>query len=136
MKRNKQRDNYGLSLHSKQKRLFILATPIFASFLVIFGAIYYFLNSNQANALVTKVIYISAGSYHSIAVNSNGDLYSWGWNGQGQLGNGTNTDSNVPLPVRTAGTPMAGKKIVHVSTGGNFYKGSSLALSSEGKVYS
>ena len=136
MKRNKQRDNYGLSLHSKQKRLFILATPIFASFLVIFGAIYYFLNSNQANALVTKVIYISAGSYHSIAVNSNGDLYSWGWNGQGQLGNGTNTDSNVPLPVRAAGTPMAGKKIVHVSTGGNFYKGSSLALSSEGKVYS
>ncbi len=82
MKRNKQRDNYGLSLHSKQKRLFILATPIFASFLVIFGAIYYFLNSNQANALVTKVIYISAGSYHSIEVNSNGDLYSWGWNGQ------------------------------------------------------
>ena len=136
MKRNKQRDNYGLSLHSKQKRLFILATPIFASFLVIFGAIYYFLNSNQANALVTKVIYISAGSYHSIAVNSNGDLYSWGWNGQGQLGNGTNTDSNVPLPVRAAGTPMAGRKIVHVSTGGNFYKGSSLALSSEGKVYS
>ena len=136
MKRNKQRDNYGLSLHSKQKRLFILATPIFASFLVIFGAIYYFLNSNQANALVTKVVYISAGSYHSIAVNSNGDLYSWGWNGQGQLGNGTNTDSNVPLPVRTAGTSMAGKKIVHVSTGGNFYKGSSLALSSEGKVYS
>lgn len=136
MKRKKQRDNYGLSLHSKQKRLFILATPIFASFLVVFGAIYYFLNSNQANALVTKVVYISAGSYHSIAVNSNGDLYSWGWNGQGQLGNGTNTDSNVPLPVRTAGTPMAGKKIVHVSTGGNFYKGSSLALSSEGKVYS
>ena len=136
MKRNKQRDNYGLSLHSKQKKLFILATPIFASFLVIFGAIYYFLNSNQANALVTKVIYISAGSYHSIAVNSNGDLYSWGWNGQGQLGNGTNTDSNVPLPVRAAGTPMAGKKIVHVSTGGNFYKGSSLVLSSEGKVYS
>ena len=136
MKRNKQRNNYGLSLHSKQKRLFILATPIFASFLIVFGAIYYFLNSNQANALVTKVIYISAGSYHSIAVNSNGDLYSWGWNGQGQLGNGTNTDSNVPLPVRAAGTPMAGKKIVHVSTGGNFYKGSSLALSSEGKVYS
>jgi len=136
MKRNKQRNNYGLSLLSKQKRLFILATPIFASFLIVFGIIYYFLNSNQANALVTKVIYISAGSYHSIAVNSNGDLYSWGWNGQGQLGNGTNTDSNVPLPVRTAGTPMAGKKIVHVSTGGNFYKGSSLALSSEGKVYS
>lgn len=136
MKRNKQRNNYGLSLHSKQKRLFILATPIFASFLIVFGAIYYFLNSNQANALVTKAIYISAGSYHSIAVNSNGDLYSWGWNGQGQLGNGTNTDSNVPLPVRAAGTPMAGKKIVHVSTGGNFYKGSSLALSSEGKVYS
>ena len=111
MKRNKQRNNYGLSLHSKQKRLFILATPIFASFLIVFGIIYYFLNSNQANALVTKVIYISAGSYHSIAVNSNGDLYSWGWNGQGQLGNGTNTDSNVPLPVRTSGTPMAGKCI-------------------------
>ena len=131
MKRNKQRDNYGLSLHSKQKRLFILATPIFASFLIVFGAIYYFLNSNQANALVTKVVYISAGSYHSVAVNSNGDVYSWGWNGQGQLGNGTNTDSNVSLPVRTAGTPMAGKTVVDFSISNEH----TVALTSDGQIY-
>lgn len=33
-----------------------------------------------------KMIDIDAGSFHSIAVSSFGDVYSWGWNANGQLG--------------------------------------------------
>lgn len=29
---------------------------------------------------------IAAGGWHSCAVSKDGDLYSWGWNGNGQLG--------------------------------------------------
>lgn len=32
------------------------------------------------------MIKIAAGGWHSCAVSEDGDLYSWGWNGNGQLG--------------------------------------------------
>ncbi|XP_053683930.1 uncharacterized protein LOC128734002 [Sabethes cyaneus] len=33
-----------------------------------------------------KIVHIAAGGWHSVAVSSFGDLYSWGWNSKGQLG--------------------------------------------------
>lgn len=33
-----------------------------------------------------KMSKISAGGWHSSALSANGDLYTWGWNGNGQLG--------------------------------------------------
>lgn len=33
-----------------------------------------------------KIIDISAGLFHSVAISSFGDVYSWGWNTNGQLG--------------------------------------------------
>lgn len=41
-----------------------------------------------------------AGPGHSIAVTSKGVVYSFGFNGSGQLGQGTTQDSWQPLPVR------------------------------------
>lgn len=52
----------------------------------------------QAKGL-KDVAAVAAGSYHSLALTKSGTLLSWGWNGSGQLGNGTTTDSNVPVPV-------------------------------------
>lgn len=41
----------------------------------------------QVEALAgLKIIDIAAGSFHSVAVSSFGDVYSWGWNTNGQLG--------------------------------------------------
>ncbi len=45
---------------------------------------------------------VSAGSGHTAAVKSDATLWAWGYNFFGQLGNGTNTDSNVPVQESTA----------------------------------
>ncbi|TDH27775.1 T9SS type A sorting domain-containing protein [Segetibacter sp. 3557_3] len=42
---------------------------------------------------------VVAGSLHSIALKSDGTIWSWGSNQSGELGNGTNTMSAVPLPA-------------------------------------
>ena len=47
---------------------------------------------------VTMVTAIAAGTGHSLAVTDDG-LYAWGSNGNGELGNGTTTDSAVPVKV-------------------------------------
>ena len=59
----------------------------------------------------------SGGYYHSMAVCADGSLVSWGDNSEGQLGNGTTSNSSVPLAVPTAGTPLQGRSVVAVSAG-------------------
>lgn len=49
----------------------------------------------------------SAGGFHSCAVLSNGTVKCWGYNLYGQLGNGTKTDSNVPVLVSGITTAMS-----------------------------
>ena len=43
---------------------------------------------------------VSAGAAHSLAVGSDGNAYAWGYNGNGQLGNGTISYSGQSTPVR------------------------------------
>ena len=73
---------------------------------------------------------IAAGSLHCIALASEGTVYTWGYNGLGQLGNGNNTNSNVPVTVTTSGV-LNGKTIVQVAAGSRHC----IALDSDGKVY-
>jgi alpha-tubulin suppressor-like RCC1 family protein len=73
---------------------------------------------------------VAAGGYHSIALASDGTVYTWGYNGDGELGNGTNTSSNVPVAVDTSGI-LSGKTITQVAAG--YYY--SIALASDGTVY-
>ena len=42
---------------------------------------------------------IAAGSYHTLALKSDGSVWAWGHNNYGQLGDGTTTDSSIPLEV-------------------------------------
>src|SRR3990172_8846491 len=42
---------------------------------------------------------IAGGYTHSLALKSDGTVKAWGGNGDGQLGNGNNTDTNVPVSV-------------------------------------
>jgi alpha-tubulin suppressor-like RCC1 family protein len=61
-----------------------------------------------------KVTDISVGANQSCAV-ADGQLYCWGNNGYGQLGNGSTTSTPTPTVV---GGPMAGKTVTGVSAGG------------------
>ncbi|MFB9311776.1 RCC1 domain-containing protein [Nocardioides plantarum] len=74
---------------------------------------------------------VANGAGHSLALDSEGSVYSWGSGAAGALGNGASTDSTVPVLVTTAGTPMADKVVTAIATGFDH----SLALTSDGTVY-
>ncbi len=42
---------------------------------------------------------IGAGNYHSIALTTDGKVYTWGYNGYGELGNGTKTNTSIPTDI-------------------------------------
>jgi RCC1 and BTB domain-containing protein len=74
-----------------------------------------------------KIIAISCGTYHSLALTESGQLYSWGFNSVNQLGDGTNANRNTPTKVSLAEEVIV-KKIV-------CGKSHSLALSNMGEIY-
>lgn len=41
----------------------------------------------------------AAGSNHTVALKGDGTLWAWGWNTDGQLGEGTNTDRFLPVRI-------------------------------------
>jgi phage baseplate assembly protein gpV len=68
---------------------------------------------------------IAAGGEHSLALRSDGTVWAWGYNGYGELGNGTTTDSSVPVEVQGL------TNVVAIAAG--LYH--SLALRSDGTVW-
>ncbi|MEX2109713.1 MAG: hypothetical protein WD802_03850, partial [Gemmatimonadaceae bacterium] len=42
---------------------------------------------------------VATGSDHSCGLNAANDVYCWGWNQYGQLGDGTNTDRSAPVKL-------------------------------------
>lgn len=66
------------------------------------------------NQLTSSIV--STGGMHSCAIASDNTPYCWGHNGYGQLGNGTNTQSKVPVAVKTTGV-LNGKTITRISAG-------------------
>lgn len=68
----------------------------------------------QVSALGTSVAEVSLGALHSCARRTDGTLWCWGANGEGQLGDGTSVDSMVPVPVTAFATSCA-----EVSLGGD-----------------
>ena len=42
---------------------------------------------------------LAAGDAHTVALRQNGTLWAWGYNGQGQLGDGTVMNRTSPVQV-------------------------------------
>ncbi len=75
------------------------------------------------------IVAVAAGYRHALALDSSGQVYAWGDNSQGQLGNNSTTDSTVPVAVSTSGA-LAGKRVVALAAGFWF----SAALTADGQV--
>ncbi|MCL2464863.1 MAG: Ig-like domain-containing protein, partial [Micrococcales bacterium] len=74
------------------------------------------------------VVQIAAGTSHTVALASDGTMYAWGLNSPGQLGDGTTTNSTLPVEVTAL---PAGVDVVQIAAGGN----NTMALASDGTVY-
>ncbi len=65
----------------------------------------------------------SLGGFHSAYITENGDLYMWGWNDVGQLGDGTTNDRHTPQKIMS--------NVKSVSLGYNY----SGAITENGDLY-
>jgi alpha-tubulin suppressor-like RCC1 family protein len=73
-------------------------------------------------------VQVAAGEYHSLVLTSSGQLYAFGDNHSGQLGDGSTTSRRTPEQITL---PGATGKIVKIAAGWEF----SLALTSSGQLY-
>lgn len=76
----------------------------------------------------TLVTDVAAGYGQVLALTSTGKVYAWGWNNDGQVGDGTTTNRDRPVLV----SMPAGVTVTAIAAGW----GESLALTSTGDVYS
>jgi alpha-tubulin suppressor-like RCC1 family protein len=78
---------------------------------------------------------IAAGAAHTLALDEAGFVWSWGYNGYGQLGDGSTTNRAYAAKVKNpAGTGDLGG-IVRVAAGGDGLHGASMALAADGTIY-
>ena len=92
------------------------------------------ISETKGNAINGKnIVKISGDGYTIVALDDEGKVYTWGYNGEGQLGNGTEIEySNKPECISDIdGNILNGKNIVEVQSDGDTV----IVLDSEGKVY-
>jgi alpha-tubulin suppressor-like RCC1 family protein len=81
------------------------------------------------NGLPPDVVAVACGRSHSFAVTAMGELWAWGSNGSGELGDGTTTGQ--PLPILIPGLPV----IRAVDGGEHGGQAHSIALGADGSVW-
>ncbi len=75
---------------------------------------------------LTNIVSIAAGDNHAIAIDNLGNVYTWGLNSKGQLGNGTTQTVSIPEKITGLDNQM-----VKIAAGGNL----SAIIDSTGDVY-
>ena len=76
-----------------------------------------------------NMIAISAGTFHSMALDDQGNVWTWGDGGHGRLGHGNSSSANVPTKITH--TVFANANIIAISAGGWH----SMALDDQGNVW-
>ena len=80
---------------------------------------------------INNITQISLGGTHTLALDTEGHVWSWGYNGYGELGNGTTTSSTEKVQVKSPDGEGVLENIVAISAG-NYH---SIALDKDGNVY-
>ncbi len=76
---------------------------------------------------LTNVKAVAGGAFHSLALKNDGTVWAWGYNAEGQLGDGTNTSWSTPVKVGGLSNVVA----ISADGSGNH----SMALKSDGTVW-
>merc|ERR550514_993284 len=74
-----------------------------------------------------RVVAVSAGAFHSIALTADGAVWSWGYGVCGQLGHGNQQNQLLPKKIEA----LADQRVVAVSAGERH----SLAITADGAVF-
>ena len=85
-----------------------------------------------AAGLLAGIVAVAAGNNFSLALKADGTVWAWGFNGAGQLGDGTQTDRLAPVQVQGPGGAGNLTDVIAIAAGGYV----SLALKSDGTVWS
>ena len=83
------------------------------------------ITTTQIEVNLDNIKDIAAGYYYNLAVDSDGYVYSWGYNGYGQLGD--NTNESKAIPTRIEGLDHIAKVYAYGNT--------SMAISEQGEIY-
>jgi hypothetical protein len=88
--------------------------------------------TDKFGAVFSNVVMMAARDYHNIAVKSDGSVWMWGANDQGQCGDGTTSDAlrpgpvvglgaRLPLPLNIAKGPPGMLNLSWLTTTGAFF---------------
>jgi alpha-tubulin suppressor-like RCC1 family protein len=98
----------------------VLRTGMASLFLGAFALAASFGLPSQTQAAQAK---IAAGYRHSFYITDDGKLYAMGWNGYGQLGDGTTTDQTTPVHIanNVASIAAGDTHSLYITTDGKLY---------------
>ncbi|MGD9605375.1 MAG: InlB B-repeat-containing protein, partial [Bacilli bacterium] len=78
-----------------------------------------------------KFVQIANGGYHIIALSESGQVFAWGYNNYGQIGDGTNTSRKTPVEITSRFNLLGDEQIVQVYAGTLH----SMAITNFGKIF-
>ncbi len=81
-------------------------------------------------SFLIRITDVAAGSAHMVALDIDGNVWTWGWNKHGQLGDGTNDTRNLPVQVKGVGKEEFLEDVEAIAVG--LYH--TVALDTDGRV--
>lgn len=82
-----------------------------------------------------NVVEVAAGCAHTLALDVNGNVWAWGYNAKGALGDNSTTDRSTAVQVLNPSGTGPLSNIVRIAAGGTGLLGHSLAVAADGTVY-